>query len=270
MSVAVTLKFDQSTTDALEAWQQLIRSNAIKIIQTTLPAKILSLNAKIAEIDRNKDHLFSKSCYFDPSPIGTDVTVHPASSSTLKTEDGPSSKKRKTTDSTTTANGEPSSCTNAEDSAHVYTGVVHTPSYLKTAFTDLRAEWDEIIETMDSLKVYINLQMPQIEDGDTFGVSIQEEALNEIVRTQDSAYNLLATPFTYHSVRGDLSAKLVRYPGVEDYAEALREHDRKMVYRLKMHLTDMRNMYAVVFDIVKKNIGKISKPKSGNQMGSYG
>ncbi|KAJ1032246.1 hypothetical protein NDA18_001738 [Ustilago nuda] len=271
MSVAVRLKFDQSTTDALEAWQQSILSNAINIIQTTLPAKILSLNAKIAEIDRNKDHLFSKSRYFDPSPIGTDVTVHPASSSTLKIEDGPSSKKRKTTNSTTTTNGEPSSsCTNAEGSAHVYTGVVHTPSYLTTAFTDLRAEWDEIIETMDSLKMYINLQMPQIEDGDTFGVSIQEEALNEIVRTQDSAYNLLSTPFTYHSARGDLAAKLVRYPGVEDYAEALREHDRKMVYRLKMHLTDMRNMYAVVFDIVKKNIGKISKPKSGNQMGSYG
>lgn len=112
--------------------------------------------------------------------------------------------------------------------------------------------------------------MPQIEDGDTFGVSIQEEALNEIVRTQDSAYNLLATPFTYYSARGDLAAKLVRFPGVTDYAEALKEHDRKAVYRLKMHLTDMRNMYAVVFDIVKKNIAKISKPKSGNQMGSYG
>ncbi len=118
--------------------------------------------------------------------------------------------------------------------------------------------------------MYINLQMPQIEDGDTFGVSIQEEALNEIVRTQDSAYNLIATPFTYHSARGELAAKLVRFPGVEDYKEAIREHDRKMVYRLKMHLTDMRNMYAVVFDIIKKNIGKISKPKSGNQMGSYG
>ena len=29
---------------------------------------------------------------------------------------------------------------------------------------------------MDSLKMYINLQMPQIEDGDTFGVSVQEGA----------------------------------------------------------------------------------------------
>ncbi len=57
---------------------------------------------------------------------------------------------------------------------------------------------------------------------------------------------------------------------MEDYKEALREHDRKSLYRLKMHWTDVRNMYAVVWDILQKNIGKISKPKSGNQMGSYG
>lgn len=267
MSIAVKLQFDKSTTDALEAWQQSIRDNAINIIQKTLPEKILSLNAKIAEIDTNKEHLFSKSHYFDPTAIGTDTTVHPASS-TSHTEDGSSRKKRKSADGNA-INGD-SSPSSPEDSAHVFTGVVHTPSYLTSTFTDLRIEWDQLIELTDALKMYINLQMPQIEDGDTFGVSIQEEALNEIVRTQDSAYTLLATPFTYHTARGDLAAKMVRFPGVEDYKEALREHDRKSLYRLKMHWTDVRNMYAVVWDILQKNIGKISKPKSGNQMGSYG
>lgn len=91
------------------------------------------------------------------------------------------------------------------------------------------------------------------------------EALNEVVRTQDSAYNLLSTPFSNYGVRGDLAAKLVRYPGVEDYALALREHDRKAIYRAHMQLVDTRNMYAVVLDILRKNIAKISKPKSGNR-----
>lgn len=271
MSVAVKLQFEKSTADAVEAWQQQIRDNAINIIQKVLPEKILSLNAKIAEVDTKKDHLFSKTCYFDQTPIGTDVTVYPSSFSSsdgLKAEDAPSSKKRKT--SNVALNGESTTPAAQEESAHVFTGIVKTPEYLASSFDLLRSEWDQLIELMDALKMYINLQMPQIEDGDTFGVSIQEEALNEIVRTQDSAYNLLASPFTYHSARGDLAAKLVRFPGVEDYKQAIREHDRKAVYRLRMHLTDMRNMYAVVFDIVKKNIGKISKPKSGNQMGSYG
>lgn len=269
-STAVKLQFEQSTTDALEAWQQSIRDTAINILQKTLPEKILSLNAKIAKVESDKEHLFSKSRYFDPTTIGTDTTVYSASSSSSSSspqDDGSSSKKRKTADAA--VNGDTSSSSSAE-SAHVYTGILHTAAFLANAFDDLRSEWDQLIELMDALKMYINLQMPQIEDGDTFGVSIQEEALNEIVRTQDSAYNLIATPFTYHSARAELAAKLVRFPGVEDYKKALEEHDRKTVYRLKMHLTDMRNMYAVVFDIVKKNIGKISKPKSGNQMGSYG
>ncbi|TKY90945.1 hypothetical protein EX895_000943 [Sporisorium graminicola] len=234
MSEAVKLQFEPSTLDALEAWQQSIRDNAIAIIQKKLPEKILSLNAKIAQVDSDKEHLFSKSRYFDPSSIGIDTTVYPASSS----DDGSSSKKRKTADAA--VNGGSSS--SHQDAAHVYTGILHTSTYLTTAFDDLRAEWDTLIELTDALKMYINLQMPQIEDGDTFGVSIQEEALNEIVRTQESAYNLIATPFTFHSARGDLAAKLVRYPGVKDYAEAIREHDRKTVYRLKMHLTDMRNI----------------------------
>lgn len=261
--VAVKLQFEQSTKDALEAWQQSIRDKAINIIQKTLPGKILSLNAKIAEVDANKEHLFSKSRYYEPSAIGTDVTVYPVSSSSSDL-DVPSSKKRKT--DSALVNGETPS---HEESAHVFTGIVKTPVYLSKAFDELRAEWDELIELMDALKMYINLQMPQIEDGDTFGVSIQEEALNEIVRSQDAAYNLIATPYTYHSARGDMAAKLVRFPGVQDYAEAIREHDRKSVYRLKMQLTDVRNMYAVVNDILSKNIAKISCPKSGNQMGSY-
>lgn len=267
MSTAVKLHFEPATENALETWQQSIRDRAINIIQTTLPEKILSLNAKIAQAEHGNEHLFSKTRYFDPTAIGTDVRVYPAaSSSSLAVQDAPSSKKRKAA----SANGEASPSAPDTDSAHVFTGIVHTPVFLANAFDELRAEWDHLIELMDALKLYINLQIPQIEDGDTFGVSIQEEALNEIVRTQDSAYNLIATPFNYHSARADLAAKLVRFPGVHDYAHAIREHDSKSVYRLKMHLTDMRNMYAVVFDIVKKNIAKITKPKSGNQMGSYG
>ena len=262
MSIAVKLQFEQSTADALESWQQSIRDNAINIIQKTLPEKILSLNAKIAQVESDQNHLYSTHRYFDPTFILKDANAYSSSSSSQA--DGGSSKKRKVAE-TGAVNG---SCPKEE--APVYRGIVDTSTHLTHAFNDLRSEWDQLIQLTDALKMYINLQMPQIEDGDTFGVSIQEEALNEIVRTQDSAYNLLATPFTFHSTRGDLAAKLVKYPGVQDYAEAIKEHDRKAVYRLKMHLTDLRNMYAVVFDILKKNIAKISKPKSGNQMGSYG
>lgn len=62
-----------------------------------------------------------------------------------------------------------------------------------------------------------------------------------------------------------MAAKLVRYPGVEDHALALREYDRKAFYKARQQLVDLRNVYTVVLDILRKNIDRISKPKSGNR-----
>ncbi|KAN0060311.1 hypothetical protein ACQY0O_007640 [Thecaphora frezii] len=262
MTTAVKLTLEPETLSQLEAWHDSVRTDAVRIIQKTLPEKVLSLNAKIHRLRTDQTALLSKHHYFDTAKLDTDTTVHPAPS---VAEHGASvAKKRKTNE----ANGVPATSEDAE--ATVYTGNVKASKYLEQVYDELREEWDEMIVLMDALKMYINLQMPVIEDGDTFGVSVQEEALNEVVRTQDSAYNLLATPFSTWTVRGDLAAKLVRFPHVEDYAMALREHDRKCLYRANMQLTDTRNMYAVVLDILRKNIAKISKPKSGNQMGSYG
>ncbi|EPQ29150.1 uncharacterized protein PFL1_03437 [Pseudozyma flocculosa PF-1] len=263
MTAEVRLNFEPDTLSQLEEWHESVRTKAITIIQKTIPEKVLFLNQKIAKAQADKTDLLSKHHYFHPDAIATDTTVHhPAAADDAAASS--SSKKRKTAD----ANGVATGATPEE--ATVYTGNVKASEYLERVYDDLRAEWDEMIVLMDDLKMFINLLIPRIEDGDTFGVSVQEEALNEVVRTQDSAYNLLATPFSTLTVRGDLAAKMVRYPGVEDYALALREHDRKSVYRANMQLTDTRNMYAVVLDILRKNISKISKPKSGNQMGSYG
>lgn len=240
---------------------------AVEIIQKTLPEKILELNAKLADIEQDKQHLLSRNKYMDASALQTDVTVY-ESGAGAKSEDTSRSKKRKNNADSSTLNGTDTAAT-SED-AHVFSGVVVSSEYLIKAFDELRSDWEQLAEITDVLKMYINLLIPQIEDGDTFGVSVQEEALNEIVRTQDSAHNLLATPLTYHSTRGDLAAKMIRFPGVQDYQHAMREHDRKSILRLKMQVTDIRNMYAVCLDILTKNIARISKPKSGNQMGSYG
>lgn len=53
---------------------------------------------------------------------------------------------------------------------------------------------------------------------------------------------MMATPLSYHTTRGDLAAKLVRFPGVEDYEHALKEHDRRAIERLVNQFYDLRNM----------------------------
>lgn len=42
----------------------------------------------------------------------------------------------------------------------------------------------ELIEIIDTVKVWIQLNIPRIEDGNNFGVSIQEETVNELSRAE--------------------------------------------------------------------------------------
>jgi hypothetical protein len=38
---------------------------------------------------------------------------------------------------------------------------------------------------------------------------------------------------------------------------ALKEHDEKQLYLARQHLLDLRNMYAVLTDLIHKNISKV-------------
>jgi len=66
----------------------------------------------------------------------------------------------------------------------------------------------------------------------------------------------------------------MKYPHIEDYAVrklkipyfllliapdqlSLMEHDEKQHYMARQHLMDIRNVYAVVTDIIHKNIAKV-------------
>lgn len=101
-------------------------------------------------------------------------------------------------------------------------------------------------------------------------MQIQEEVLNELSRAQESAYNLRDVARAQHSIRAKLCAKLIKYPNVEDYTVglpypcsyvficdaslqiALRDHDEKQLYMARQHMYDMRNVYAILFDILQK------------------
>jgi hypothetical protein len=44
---------------------------------------------------------------------------------------------------------------------------------------------------------------------------------------------------------------------VTDLQLALKEHDNKQIYMARQHLLDIRNIYAVLADLIQKNIAKV-------------
>ncbi|KAF8820589.1 putative subunit of proteaseome activator complex [Cardiosporidium cionae] len=133
----------------------------------------------------------------------------------------------------------------------------------------IKIEAAELIEMVGNIKLWIQLNVPRIEDGNNFGVGIQEEAIQELARVEDSAFNLFDSIVKYYMARAKLSCKIIKYPNVCDYQEAVRELDEKEWLHSKITKVDMRNNYSMLYDLLSKNWEKVVKPKnedSGHRM----
>ncbi|KAL0951476.1 hypothetical protein HGRIS_008164 [Hohenbuehelia grisea] len=195
-----------------------------------------------------------------------DLKVYPPPSSYKEEEDAQSKKRKRTANGSAVTVDE----TYEDVLKHVkYPSVVHANQNLVTVHKIVKRECEQCAELVDQVKLWVNLTMPKIEDGDNFGVQVQEEVLAELQRAQESSYNLRDAARQDHLTRAKISSKLIKYPHVEDYVLALREHDEKNLYFARQHLVDLRNIYAVLTDIIHKNISKIRAPKGNNSIGLY-
>ncbi|OII73739.1 subunit of proteaseome activator complex [Cryptosporidium ubiquitum] len=141
-------------------------------------------------------------------------------------------------------------------------GKVHSNLQIKELVVYVKQEVSELIEMVSSIKLWVQLNIPQIQDGNNFGVGIQEETIQELGRVEDATFSLYESVCKYYSERARLSSKIVKYPNVEDYLGAIRELDERYWVSLRCSIADMRNNYAWLHDLLTKNWGKLSKPRN--------
>ena len=55
----------------------------------------------------------------------------------------------------------------------------------------MKKEVKECVILCSSIKMWITLKIPRMEDGNDFGVAIQEECIDTISEIEDEAYNIL-------------------------------------------------------------------------------
>ncbi|KAF9015585.1 proteasome activator pa28 REG alpha/beta subunit [Cyathus striatus] len=250
---------EQNIEHKIEEFKKNASKAGEDIVFRTFPGKVLELgevirSAKLPDSPFNTVH----------AQTSTDVTIYPPPSMPVSVDDMPT-KKRKA------SSGEADISARTSDVHSVrFTNVVLANHHISNNIHNIiKKESEQLIESVDEVKLWVTLTMPKIEDGDNFGVQIQEEVLGELHRAQESAYNLRDAARQNHLARAKLCSKLLKYPHVEDYTLALREHDEKQLYLARQHLSDIRNMYAVLTDLIHKNISKIRAPKANNSVGLY-
>ncbi|KAF8733939.1 hypothetical protein AX14_003558 [Amanita brunnescens Koide BX004] len=222
-------------------------------------AQILELS-ELLDTTSNADSPF----HLSHASSFTDVNVYPCTQPAL---DEPAQKKRRLNGS---SDGEeevsgPHATINDVQYARLPSGV-HANHHIVKLHEIVKKECEQLVSFIDRVKLWVTLTMP---NGDNFGTSSSTEVLSELHRAQESGYNLRDAARQDYLARAKIASKLIKYPNVEDYTLALREHDGKQLYLARQNLTDIRNMYAVLTDLIHKNISKIRAPKANNSVGLY-
>ncbi|KAF4520931.1 hypothetical protein B566_EDAN008906 [Ephemera danica] len=127
----------------------------------------------------------------------------------------------------------------------------------------------QLVEDSNVLKMWVSFLIPKIEDGNNFGVSIQEDTLAEIQSVESEAAAFFDQISRYFISRGKVVSKVAKYPHIEDYRRAVEELDEKEYLSLMLVLCEVRNRYSTLHDIVTKNLEKIRRPRSSNTDSLY-
>lgn len=127
----------------------------------------------------------------------------------------------------------------------------------------------KLVEDANLLKMWILFLIPRIEDGNNFGVSIQEDTLSEIRAVEGEAAAYFDQVSRYYMSRGKIVSKICKYPHVDDFRRTLDEIDEKEYLSLRLVVAELRNHYATLNDIVCKNLDKIKKPRNSNNENMY-
>lgn len=127
----------------------------------------------------------------------------------------------------------------------------------------------KLVEDSNLLKMWISFMIPKIEDGNNFGVSIQEDTLAEIQSVESEAAAFFDQISRYFLSRAKVVSKVAKYPHIEDYRRAVQELDEKEFLSLWLVMCEVRNRYSSLHDIVIKNLEKLKKPRSSNAESLY-
>ncbi|XP_063310985.1 proteasome activator complex subunit 2 [Pelobates fuscus] len=116
---------------------------------------------------------------------------------------------------------------------------------------------------------WIHHLIPTIEDGNDFGVSVQEKVIERVTAVKTKVEALQTAIAKYFTERGDAVAKASKETHVMDYRALVHEKDESAFVDLRLSLLEVRNYYVEIFDIILKNFEKITNPKGEEKSPMY-
>ncbi|XP_076800085.1 proteasome activator complex subunit 3-like [Clavelina lepadiformis] len=137
-----------------------------------------------------------------------------------------------------------------------------TNDYIIRLVERLKPEIVTLLEAVNTLRMWIILLIPKIEDGNNFGVEVQEETLGELKTVEQDLLSNQEEIASYFLSRAKVITQLTKRPGVQDYTRFVEEEDEKQFVGLRLMVAELRNACSSVHDLISKNIDKIKSPRN--------
>ncbi|MBN3319198.1 PSME1 protein, partial [Atractosteus spatula] len=140
-------------------------------------------------------------------------------------------------------------------------GPVSSNEKVESLLKRVKPEIQTLKEKLNVVSMWVQLQVPKIEDGNNFGVAVQEKVFELMTNMRTKIEGFQTQISKYFSERGDAVAKASKQPHVGDYRQLVHELDQNQYCEIRIMVLEVRNTYAVLYDIISKNFDKIKKPR---------
>ncbi|KAG9347850.1 hypothetical protein JZ751_003866 [Albula glossodonta] len=144
-------------------------------------------------------------------------------------------------------------------------GPVACNERVESLINEIKPHIQTLKEKLNTVSMWVQLQIPKIEDGNNFGVAVQEKVFELLTNTRTKIEGFQTQISKYYSERGDAVAKASKQPHVGDYRQLVHELDQHQYCELRIVVLEIRNTYAVLYDIINKNYDKIKKPRGDSK-----
>jgi proteasome activator subunit 2 (PA28 beta) len=266
LSPSSTARLQTDANKKMDLFRNEAEERAIGLLETFLPLKVRSLGQIIKE---HPAFNLTGSTHFDPG----ELPYHSATSSVTSSAAGSKKKKRKREASKDDKDDLSSSSEDSDSDAPVIgvsgsDRIVPSNVAVQKCIAFLKQESHEGVQALSAIKLWIQLLVPRIEDGNNFGVEVQEECSGEIERVETQIFSLSQTSAKYFRERAKLAEHWSKHPNIRDFRQALIERDQLEYFQLKLFLRDMHANFATLLDLICKNLKVILKPKGEDDAAS--
>ncbi|KAM9337440.1 proteasome activator complex subunit 2 [Symphorus nematophorus] len=245
MSKTVALKLSRENAGKVDSFRKSLFNEAENLFSSYIPLKIVQLDALLRDEALSITDVTSLHAPLD-IPIPDPPSPEEEEMETDKNEDDEKKKKKAP------------KC-----------GYIKGNEKIMMLLDRVKPEIVALREAIIVATCWIQHLIPKIEDGNDFGVAIQEKILERIGAVKTKVDGFQTNINKYFSERGDAVAKASKETHVMDYRSLVHEKDEAIYSEIRVIVLDIRGFYAEFYDIINKNLEKVTNPKGEEKPSMY-